>query len=114
MTTKSWRYLVLLPWLSLPLLLGSYLLLWDKLPPRLAVHFNLFTGNADTRMTRSESLIFDALVLLLLLSCFSWRLLRTPFHDPPTRILISFYFVIAVLLVIFWMILGYNLRMALR
>src|SRR5215210_1183360 len=66
MKTKTPRLLLLLPWLSLPLVAGVHLLLWDRIPERLVVHFDP-AGRPNGWMTRGQSLAFDLAVLLIML-----------------------------------------------
>jgi uncharacterized membrane protein len=66
MKTNAPRLLLLLPWLSLPLMAAVYLLWWDRIPERLAVHFGP-DGTPNNWMTRGQSLAFDLAVLLFVL-----------------------------------------------
>ena len=66
MKTKTPKLLLLLPWLSLPLVTAVYLLLWDRIPERLVTHFDP-AGNPNGSMTRGQSLAFDLAVLLVVL-----------------------------------------------
>lgn len=74
MTTKTRRALTYLPWLSLPLVLTSYLILWSRLPAKLVVHFD-FNGTANGWMSRGASLAFSlaALLIILLVSTMKIR-----------------------------------------
>ena len=72
MKDKTASLLVTLPWLSLPLVLFVHLLLWERMPERLAVHFD-WSGAADGWMSRGESLAFDAGVLLFVLCTYTWK-----------------------------------------
>ena len=75
MSTKNWRALTYLPWLSLPLVLISNLILWNRLPANLAVHFNL-GGAANGWMSREWNLAFSLGALFLILSFSTAPLLR--------------------------------------
>lgn len=108
MTDGTWRKWILLPWISLPLLVITYLTWWNRLPPQLAVHFGL-NGTPNTYMSREVSLGFDAFILLVLLSAGSRRLWRQRRY-PSVRSLVFFYVVIAVVSIIFWLLLRYNLQ----
>ncbi len=79
------RILALLPWLTPPLVAAAYLLLWDRLPERLAIHFDS-AGDANGWMTRGQSLAFDLAVLLFVLLTTSLRLLRRGQHETPSRL----------------------------
>lgn len=106
MTFKNARNLTFIPWLSLPILIGSYLLLWNRLPPEIGVHFT-FSGYAVTSVSRVQSLSFSLLTLLIVLSIFSWRMLTR--NDHSARVLVRYYFAIAALTIIFLAILLYNI-----
>jgi uncharacterized membrane protein len=75
MKDKTARLLMILPWLSVPLLVAAHLLLWDSIPERLAVHFD-WSGAPDGWMSRGGSLAFDLCVLLFVLCASSWKLSR--------------------------------------
>ncbi|MFL6334438.1 MAG: hypothetical protein ACJ754_14075 [Pyrinomonadaceae bacterium] len=66
MRTTTTRLLTLLPWLSLPLVAAAHLLLWERIPARLAVQFDA-SGAVSNWMTRGQSLAFDLTVLLFIL-----------------------------------------------
>jgi uncharacterized membrane protein len=74
MTAKNWRALTYLPWLSLPLVLISNLILWNRLPANLAVHFDL-SGAPNGWMDKGRSLEFSVAALLLILSVSTIRLI---------------------------------------
>jgi hypothetical protein len=65
-TTATPKVLLLLPWLSLPLVASAYLLLWDRIPARLVTHFDP-AGRPNGSMTRGQSLVFELAVLLIIL-----------------------------------------------
>lgn len=108
MTDGTWRKWILLPWISLPLLVITYLTWWNRLPPQLAVHFGP-DWTPNTYMSREVSLGFDAFILLFLLSAGSGRLWRQRRY-PSVRSLVFFYVVIAVVSIISWLLLRYNLQ----
>lgn len=108
MTDYAWRRWILLPWISLPLLLITYLAWWNKLPPVLAVHFGT-SGTPNSFMSREASLAFDVVILLILLVACSRRLLLQR-RFPSIRSLALFYVVIAAVTTIFWLLLRYNLQ----
>lgn len=87
MSTKTARLLRLLPWLSLPLMAAAYLLLWESIPERLAVHFDP-AGNASGWMTRGQSLAFDLAVLLFVLVTSAFKLRRQGRDEQHSGILI--------------------------
>lgn len=108
MTDSAWRKWILLPWISLPLLVVTYLAWWNRLPPQLAVHFGV-NGTPNTFMSRGASLGFDLLILLILLGGCSRRLWLQSRY-PSVRSLAFFYVVIAGVTIIFWLLLRYNLQ----
>ena len=106
MNVNRFHNLVLVPWLSLPIVLASYLLLWSRIPSEIAVHFTS-SGNPVTLMSRERALLFDLIILLIVLSLGSWKLWK---HDnSPERILVRYYFAIGALSIIFLGILFYNI-----
>lgn len=73
MNDKTWRILLLLPWLALPLLLGCYALLWPRLPSELAVQFHT-SGAVTNTLGRTTSLLLDSAILLFVLGRFTLKL----------------------------------------
>ena len=107
MMTPTRRYLIALPWLALPLLLGSYLLLWDKLPAVLAVQFDI-SGNPANTMSKGLALIIETALLLFVLLKYSLRLWdgerRQSRHE-----LIVYYLAVVLMSGVFQIILRFNL-----
>lgn len=66
MKTSTARLLTLLPWLALPAVAAAHLLLWDRMPERLAVQFDS-SGAVTNSLTRGQSLAFDLAVLLFII-----------------------------------------------
>ena len=85
MSEKTARLLVLAPWLSLPLVASAYLLLWDRVPARLAVHFDA-SGEPNGWMGRRESLAFDLAILLFILATYTWKLYRRGLSRAPGQL----------------------------
>jgi len=75
MKTSTARLLTFLPWLSLPLVAAVYLLLWDRIPERIAVQFDT-SGAVTNSMTRGQSLAFELAVLLFVLVTSTLKLRR--------------------------------------
>jgi hypothetical protein len=73
MKTSAARLLTFLPWLSMPLVAAVHLLLWDRIPERLAVQFDT-SGAVSNWMTRGQSLGFDLAVLLFILVTSTFKL----------------------------------------
>lgn len=101
------KLLLLLPWLSLPLVAVVYLLLWNRLPERLVVHFDP-AGRPNSMLTRGQSLVFDLAVLLVILVLTNLRLRR---QSPTERNnnLILLLLAVSFITLIFLGFLGYNL-----
>ena len=107
MKTTPARLLWLLPWLSMPLLACVYLLLWNRIPEQLAIHFAP-SGAPTSWMTRGQSLGFDLAVLLFILVTSTLRLRRQSQREQQTGLLILNIVVIFVTLV-FLGLLKYNI-----
>jgi hypothetical protein len=108
MTEKSWRVLLLLPWLALPLTLGCYAALWSRLPGELAVQFDLSSGAVTNTMGRTASLLLDAAILLFVLCQFTYRLWGTNGRDMRALV-VAYYGATVFITVSFLAILKYNL-----
>jgi hypothetical protein len=106
MEDKRLRNLILIPWSSVPIIMASYLFLWNGMPPEIAVHFSL-SGNPVTFMSRTQSLLFDLITLLLLLTIGSWILSKR--NVNTARILVRYYFAIVAMTIISLAILLYNI-----
>jgi hypothetical protein len=106
MESKRLHNLILIPWLSVPIVLAGYLLLWNRIPSQLAVHFTP-SGTPVTLMSRSQSLLFDLITLLLVLTISSWILLKRTIYLE--RILVRYYFGIGAMTFIFLAVLLYNI-----
>ena len=106
MRTTNARLLLLLPWLSAPLVAAAYLLLWDRIPERLAVHFTL-AGEPDGWMSRGQSLAFDLGILLFVLLTATLQLYRRGQHETPSRLAV-FNGTVLFVTIIFLGLLKYN------
>ena len=107
MNVNHSRNLIFIPWLSLPVVLAGYLLLWSRLPSQITVHFTS-SGNPVTLMGRAQSLLFDLITLLLVLSICSWQLWRRK-DNKFQRGLVRFYFAIVAITIISLGILLFNI-----
>ena len=105
MTPATRRYLIALPWLSLPLLAGSYLLLWDKLPAMLAIQFDS-SGNLTNTMRKELVLALEAGVLLFVLVKYSLRLWDGGRNKPIE--FVAYYVAVALMTIVFQIILRFN------
>ena len=108
MIEKNWRVLILLPWLALPLLLGCYAVLWSRLPAELAVQFDLSSGAVTNTHGRTQSLLFDAAILLFVLGQFTYRLWGAGGRDMRA-IMLTYYAAIILIMTVFLGILKFNL-----
>ena len=99
MNVNHFRNLILIPWLSLPVVLTSYLLFWNRMQSKIAVHFTS-SGNPVTLMSREQSLLFDLITLLLVLSICSWQLWRRKDNNSQ-RTLVRYYFAAVTMTIIF-------------
>jgi len=107
MKTSTARLLTFLPWLSLPLVAAVHLLLWDRIPERLAVQFDA-SGTVSNWMTRGQSLGFDLAVLLFVLVTVTLKLRRRGRDEQLPDLVILNAAVVFVTLVFFGL-LKYNI-----
>ena len=107
MKTTTPRLLLLLPWLSLPLVAAVYLLLWDRIPERLVVHFDP-AGRPNGSMTRVQSLVFDLALLLVVLVAANLKLRTQEPRERNTSLVILF-IAVAFATLVFLGILKYNI-----
>ena len=96
-------------WFVLPALALRYWQVWDRLPARIASHFDA-CGHANGWMTREDSMIFviGISAFIVLLGTLILRRVRRP--EPASFAIVAFFYVIFA--VIFWgneSVLGYNL-----
>lgn len=87
MKTSTARLLTFLPWLSPPALAAAYLLLWDRMPERLAVQFDS-SGAVTNSMTRGQSLAFGLAVLVFIIVTSTFRLRRRGGDEQTSGLLI--------------------------
>jgi hypothetical protein len=107
MNGKEQRVLILLPWLALPLLFGSYAALWPRLPAELAVQFDS-SGAVTNSLGRTSSVLLDAAILLFVLGQFTFRLWGMNGRDMRA-VVVTYYGAIIFIMAIFLAILKYNL-----
>lgn len=108
MTTKAWRKLIFLPWLSVPLVLMIYVVLWSSIPERLVTQFNL-AGRPSGWMSRERLLVINTGVLLFVLISFTSKLLSKARHGTYAEGIVVYYFTVGLLMIIFLGLLLYNL-----
>lgn len=108
MKSSTERLLTFLPWLSLPLLAVVHLLLWDRIPERLAVQFDT-SGAVSNWMTRGQSLAFDLAVLLFILVTTTFKLRRCRRPEEQLSGLIILNAVVVLITLVFFALLKYNI-----
>ena len=109
MDNKLYRVMTALLWLVLPLTGLQYWLVWDRLPASMATHFGA-AGQPNGWMSRQTSLVFTVMLLVFLLSTFTWVLTRV--RKPDTlawSLLAMLYVVMGVLYSVDTAVLNYNL-----
>jgi hypothetical protein len=67
---QLWPWLAILPWVSLPAIALRFSSNWDRLPARMATHFNA-AGQANGWMTRATALNFGLGITALMLVIFT-------------------------------------------
>jgi len=107
MKSSTARLLTFLPWLSLPLVAVVHLLLWDRIPERLAVQFDT-SGAVSNWMTRGQALGFDLAVLLFILVTSTLKLRRQGNDEQLSGLVILNVAVLFVTL-LFFGLLRYNI-----
>jgi uncharacterized membrane protein len=107
MKSSTERLLTFLPWLSLPLVAAVHLLLWDRIPERLAVQFDT-SGAVSNWMTRGQSLAFDLAVLLFILVTITFKLRRRR-GDERFSGLVILNAAVVFLTLVFFCLLKYNI-----
>src|ERR671924_95588 len=109
MNRKLWNALIGMLWLALPLNLLQHWLGWDRLPLRMATHFDA-AGHPNGWMTREGSLWFNCVLLAFLLSLFTFLLSRVRKLDATAWTFLGFcYLIVAVIYQVEAGILAYNL-----
>jgi hypothetical protein len=112
MNRRFFQFAMWLPWVTAPVIAAGYWMAWDRLPARMATHFNA-AGQANGWMTREMSMVFGAGILLLMLAIFSGItavVLRKRSSDTGVlALLVLLYWVIGILFYANLSILSYNL-----
>jgi len=112
MTRRLWNPLLAVMWLALPAMALRYWQVWDRLPARMATHFDA-AGQANGWMSRGASLAFTLGFMAFMLAVFSIVLYFVRRKYPPSAVswaLLVFF--CAEIWTIFYMLdstLGYNL-----
>lgn len=109
MDSKLYRLLTALLWLALPLTGLQYWLVWDRLPASMATHFGA-AGQPNGWMSRETSLIFTLVLVVSLLSIFTWALTRIRQPDAVAwSLLAMLYILMGVLYSVDAAVLNYSL-----
>jgi hypothetical protein len=108
-TTKTRHALTYLPWLSLPLVLTGYLMLWNRLPAEMVVHCD-FKGAPNGRMSKGEYLALSLVGLLVILSISTMRLIYRwrRIQEAPAKDLLRHCFSAGVVTIVLLGVLLYN------
>lgn len=107
MTDRNWRTLIFLPWISLPLVAGFYLLLWNRLPDEMAVQFNT-SGAATNSLSKTYFLFLNTVILLFILGRYTLKLWGSESHRPKA-VLVTYYIGVLIITGVFLAILKYNI-----
>ena len=87
-----------LVWVAVPVMAGMYAMSWQKLPARLATHFD-FANHPNGWMSREASLIFSLVMGMLIASLATLILSRVKRPDPAAwALLVLFYVIMGTLL----------------
>ena len=112
MNRRIWQVLIGLMWLALPAVAIRYWFMWDRLPLRMATHFNA-ANQPNGWMTRETSLTFSLVTLAFLLTVFSVVLyfVHRKYFDRTFSwtLLLFFYFVTGFAYAMFNAVIDYNL-----
>jgi hypothetical protein len=95
---KYYKALTALLWLALPADALLYATWWNRLPARLATHFN-FENQPNGWMSREASLMFSLVFATVVIATATWFLWRVRNPDPTAwALLVLFYVVLGTLL----------------
>jgi hypothetical protein len=106
MTDRTRSLLVLLPWLSVPAVAALFAATWQRLPERLAVHFD--GGAPDGWMSRWQFVAFAVGVLIFVLANFTLKLLSGREAEKFNVRLLFYYAGTAIVLGAFAAVIKYN------
>src|SRR5215470_15485367 len=112
MNRTWWKIGIVLPWLGLPLIALRYWQVWDRLPVRLATHFNA-ANQPNGWMTREGSLYFILGLYFFLVTLFTVILAviqrQRKLEPAAWAIMGLFYVILAVIFYSNEAVLAYNL-----
>jgi uncharacterized membrane protein len=107
MARDRWRAMILIPWVSLPLVAGAYAAFWSRLPESVAVQFD-FSGAVSNRMSRGVLVASELAILMFVLANYTFRLWSRR-REESNRLIITYYVAVLIILAVFIGILKYNL-----
>lgn len=90
---RYFRALTFLQWLTLPVIATSYAISWNRVPARLATHFD-FANRPNGWMSREGSLIFMLVFGTLMLTTATAILARVKEPDPAAWGLLLLFYVV--------------------
>jgi len=93
MNRGPWKFAIAFSWLSLPLMALRYWLVWDRLPARMATHFNAL-NQPNGWMSREVSLLFTLVLFVFMLTLFTVILTRIRKPDATAWALLGMFYVI--------------------
>ncbi len=109
MNCKWWPTAIGITWLALPALALRYWLVWDRLPARMATHFDA-AGRPNGWMSRETSLIFTLGLMAFLLALFTAVLTRLRKPDAGAWSLLGmFYLIVGAVAWVSESVLNFNL-----
>jgi hypothetical protein len=110
MNREWWKALIALMWLALPLIALRYWLAWDRLPARLATHFDA-AGNANGWMAPEKSLTFALVIITVMVVVFTIVLTQVRKGEAFSWGMLGFsYVLVGVMVYANESILSYNLN----
>jgi len=92
-TRRIWIALIAALWLSLPAIAIRYWLVWDRLPARLATHFDA-AGRPNGWMSPQGSLTFSLIFLTIILSVATALLISIHKADASAGALLGLFYVL--------------------
>jgi len=93
MNRGPWKLAIALLWLSLPLAALRYWMVWDRLPARMATHFNAL-NQPNGWMSREGSLIFTLVLVAFILTLFTVILTRIRRPDATAWAVLGMFYVL--------------------
>jgi len=100
MNKRPYQVLVWLAWLTLPLTALQYWLVWDRLPARMATHFNA-AGQPNGWMTREQALTFGlgiTILFLVILTVISYVLQMQQVSDAGSWAILGLFAVVVAVI----------------